>query len=67
MKINMGILDRILRIGLAILGGALYGMGLIEGTLGYVILGLGAVFILTSSVGFCPLYLPLKISTKKVE
>jgi hypothetical protein len=67
MKINMGILDRILRIGLATLGGALYGMGLIEGTLGYVILGLGAVFILTSSVGFCPLYLPLKISTKKVE
>jgi hypothetical protein len=67
MKMNMGILDRSLRIGLAVLGGALYGMGFIEGTLGYVILGLGAVFIMTSSVGFCHLYLPLKISTKKVE
>ena len=67
MKLNMGIVDRGLRVGLAILGGALYGMGIIEGTPGYVILGLGAVFILTSSIGFCPLYLPLKISTKKVE
>lgn len=67
MKPNMGVLDRGLRIGLAILGVTLFGMGFIEVAPGYVILALGVVFLLTSSIGFCPLYLPLKISTKKVE
>ena len=67
MKLNMGFVDRGLRVSLAILGVALYGMGIIDGTFGYVILGLGALFLLTSSIGFCPLYLPLKVSTKKVE
>ena len=67
MKLNMGFVDRGLRVSLALLGVALYGMGIIDGTFGYVILGLGALFLLTSSIGFCPLYLPLKVSTKKVE
>ncbi len=65
MKLNMGIVDRGLRVGLAIVGGVLYSMGFLEGALGFVILGLGIVFLLTSLIGFCPLYLPLRISTKK--
>jgi hypothetical protein len=67
MKLNMGIVDRGMRVGLAILGGVLYSMGFLEGALGIVILGLGIVFLLTSLIGFCPLYLPLNISTKKDE
>ncbi len=63
----MGIVDRGMRVGLAILGGVLYSMGFLEGALGIVILGLGIVFLLTSLIGFCPLYLPLNISTKKDE
>jgi hypothetical protein len=63
MKKNMGTIDRIIRILLAILVIVLYLTGNITG-LAAIILGIIAViFILTSIVGFCPLYLPFKIST----
>jgi hypothetical protein len=63
MKKNMGTVDRIIRILLAIVVIVLYLTGNITG-LAAIILGIIAViFILTSLVGFCPLYVPLKIST----
>ena len=63
MKKNMGTVDRIIRVLLAIIVGILYLTGNISG-LAAIILGIIAViFILTSIVGFCPLYLPFKIST----
>ncbi|HBS06253.1 MAG TPA: DUF2892 domain-containing protein [Leptospiraceae bacterium] len=64
MKLNMGIIDRIVRVLVAVGIGVLYWQGIITGTLGIVLLVLGGVFVLTSLVGFCPLYLPLKLSTK---
>jgi len=60
----MGIIDRIVRVLVAVGIGVLYWQGIITGTLGIVLLVLGGVFVLTSLVGFCPLYLPLKLSTK---
>ena len=65
MKKNMGSWDRSLRVLAAIVVGILYFTDQISGTAA-IILGLFAViFIVTSMVGFCPLYLPLKLSTMK--
>jgi len=65
MKKNMGSLDRIIRVSLAVLVAVLYFANILSGTWA-IILGIFAlVFLLTSFVGFCPLYVPLKISTRK--
>ncbi len=61
----MGIIDRVIRVILAIVVLVLYLRGSITGTAA-IILGIFAViFVLTSLVGYCPLYGPLGISTKK--
>ena len=65
MKRNMSNLDRILRVALAAVFAVLYFTGTLTGTLGIILLVLGGVFLLTSLVGFCPLYLPFNFSTKK--
>jgi len=65
MKPNMGNIDRIIRIIVAVLFAALYFGGVVTGTLGIVLLVLAVVFALTSAVSFCPLYLPFKINTGK--
>ncbi len=62
---NMGTMDRILRLVAAVVFGYLYFSGTVAGTLGIVLLVLGIIFLLTSFVSFCPLYLPFKISTLK--
>ncbi|RMD69307.1 MAG: DUF2892 domain-containing protein [Bacteroidetes bacterium] len=67
MKKNMGQVDRILRIVIAVLIGALWYMDKIEGTLATVLLVIGAVFLVTALVGTCPLYSALGISTSKGE
>ncbi|MBK7443160.1 MAG: DUF2892 domain-containing protein [Bacteroidetes bacterium] len=56
MKKNMGSADRIIRILIAAVFAVLYFTGTVSGTLGLVLLILGAVFVLTSLVSFCPLY-----------
>ena len=63
MKTNMGSVDKIIRIVLAIIFGILYFTGVVPGVAGIVLLVLGIVFILTSLIGFCPLYLPFGIKT----
>ncbi|MBL7474094.1 YgaP family membrane protein [Robertkochia sediminum] len=67
MKKNMGATDRILRILVAVVIGVLYYTGIISGTLGTVLLALGAVFVLTSLISFCPLYAPFGINTCPVK
>ncbi|MEI6385198.1 MAG: DUF2892 domain-containing protein [Spirochaetota bacterium] len=65
MPKNMGLVDRIIRILLAVVVAVLFFTGQISG-LAAIILGVIAViFVLTSLVAFCPLYLPFKISTAK--
>lgn len=65
MKRNMSNADRIIRVVVAAVFAYLYFSGIVTGALGVVLLVLGAVFLLTSVVGFCPLYVPLKFSTYK--
>ncbi|MBL7759554.1 MAG: DUF2892 domain-containing protein [Sediminibacterium sp.] len=63
MKKNVGSLDKAIRVLLALLVGVLYFTGAIEGTIAIVLLVLAGIFILTSVISFCPLYLPFGIST----
>ena len=67
MKKNMGNTDKIVRILIALIIGVLYFTGTISGTLALVLLVLGGVFVLTSLIGFCPLYAPFGISTCAVK
>ncbi len=61
----MGILDRVLRIILAIVFITLFYANVISGVFAIILLAFAAIFILTSFVSFCPLYYPFKISTRK--
>ncbi|MDX1828353.1 MAG: DUF2892 domain-containing protein [Lutibacter sp.] len=65
MKKNMGSTDKIIRVLIAVVVVILYWQGIIPGTLGIVLLALAAIFVLTSLISFCPLYLPLGINTCK--
>jgi len=63
MKKNMGGVDRIIRILIAATIAVLFFTDVISGTLGIVLLVLAGIFLLTSLVSFCPLYLPFGLST----
>ncbi len=63
----MGKADRILRILLAVVVAILYLTDIISGTAAIILLILAGILILTSFVGFCPLYAPFRISTRKKQ
>ena len=65
MKKNMGKVDKMLRIIVAMVIGLLYFNNSISGMLGMVLLVLAIVFLLTSLISFCPLYLPFGIDTRE--
>jgi hypothetical protein len=67
MKKNMGTTDKAIRVLIAVLILVLYFTNVISGTFGIILLILAGVFVLTSVIGLCPLYLPLGLSTKKKE
>ena len=62
---NMGTVDRTIRTLLALAVGVLWYTGKIGGTLAIVLGVFAVVFLLTSFVAWCPLYMPLKLSTRK--
>jgi len=61
----MGILDRIVRVGLVALVAVLYFTHQLSPVAAVVLGILAVVFLLTSVVGVCPLYLPFGLSTKR--
>lgn len=63
MKVNMGTADRAIRVVLALVFFALYGMKIVTGTFGIVLAALGVIFLATSLIRFCPLYLPFGLNT----
>jgi hypothetical protein len=65
MKKNMGMADKAIRFILAIIVGVLYYTNVINGTLAIVLGLLAVVFVLTSFMSFCPLYLPFGITTRR--
>jgi len=65
MKKNMGGTDKLIRILLSIIFFLLYFTGVVSGTLGGILVALGGVFVITSFIGTCPLYVPFGLSTCK--
>ena len=63
----MGTIDRIVRVILAAVFAGLYFTNVVTGTLGIILLVLGAVFLLTSAVSFCPIYTLIGCNTCKVS
>jgi hypothetical protein len=63
MKTNMGTFDRIIRLILVAIIAILYFSNVITGTVGIVLMALAAIFVLTSLMGFCPLYTLVGLKT----
>lgn len=63
MKANMGKADRILRLISAIVITVLFLTHAISGIPGYILLAVAGIFIFTSAISFCPLYVPFGVST----
>jgi hypothetical protein len=65
MKKNVGTIDKVVRILIAVLVVVLWYANVISGTLAVVLLIVSGILILTSVISFCPLYFPFGISTSK--
>jgi hypothetical protein len=65
MQPNMGAADRIIRVILALGMIAVYFLGVVPGWLGLILLVLALVFLATAIVGYCPLYWPFGLSTRR--
>lgn len=63
MTRNMGLVDRVVRVLVAALIAYLYISGTIGGWQALVLGIIAVVFVVTSAIGFCPGYLPFKITT----
>jgi hypothetical protein len=64
MRVNMGIIDRAARVVIAaVLIGV--GLGVVRGPVGIAMAAVGAVPLLTGLSGFCPLYVPFGIDTRR--
>jgi hypothetical protein len=67
MNKNMGTIDKVIRILVAVIVVVLYLTHIISGTLGIILLIVSGIFVLTSLLSFCPLYLPFGLNTRKKE
>jgi Protein of unknown function (DUF2892). len=65
MKKNVGGIDKIVRYALAVIIALLYYTGVVEGTIGLVLLIFAIILILTGFVNFCPLYTLFGVNTCK--
>jgi len=61
----MGSTDKLVRILVAVIIVGLYYTDYISGTLATILLIIAGIFVVTSFIGTCPLYLPFGISTRK--
>ncbi|UAM97348.1 DUF2892 domain-containing protein [Polaribacter litorisediminis] len=67
MKKNMGSIDKVVRILIAVVIGILFYTNVIVGTLGIILLVVAGIFVATSFISFCPLYAPFGISTCAIK
>jgi len=59
----MGTADRVIRLVIAAIFVVLFFTKLLTGILGIIVLVIAGIFVLTSLVSFCPLYVPFGLST----
>lgn len=67
MTKNMGSRDRTIRIVAAVVFGLLVAAGVVTGPAALLLGVLAGVFLVTSYLKFCPLYVPFKIDTSEKE
>ena len=67
MKKNMGSIDRIIRVALALTFAGIYFSGIVTGTVGIMLLVVGAVFLITSLISSCPIYTVFGLRTCRLE
>jgi len=67
MKKNIGNYDKIIRTVLAIAIIGAYVFQLISGMLAMVLLVVAAIFVVTSLIGVCSIYLPFGVSSCEVK
>ena len=67
MSKNMGTADRLIRASLVALIAILYFTGTITGTVATVLGIVAGVLLLTSLLGWCPVYFPFGLSTCKTQ
>ena len=63
MKKNMGTVDKVVRIIIALIIVILFYFKVITGTLGIVLIIASGIFLLTSFISFCPMYTIFGLST----
>ncbi len=61
----MGNIDRVIRLLVAVVILVLYFIKVLPGTLGIILLIVAGIFVLTSAISFCPLYVLLGVNTCK--
>ena len=61
----MGTADKLIRTLIAAVIAILFITKVITGTLAIVLLVFAVIFLLTSFISFCPMYLPFGINTEK--
>jgi hypothetical protein len=67
MKKNVGSADKIIRYALAAIIIVLFVLNVVTGLLGYILLAVAAIFILTSLFSFCPIWMIFGVKTCKTE
>lgn len=67
MKQNLITLDRVIRFGLAAGLGYLYFSRTVTGAWGIILLTLAVILLVTSIIGYCPIYALFHIGTKKTR
>jgi len=65
MKKNVGSVDKIIRYALAAIIIVLFVLNVVTGLLGYILLVVAAIFILTSLFSFCPIWMIFGVKTCK--
>ena len=64
MQSNMGRADRAVRLVFAAVIAVLLIAGLVKGTAAAVLAVVAALLLITTLLGFCPTYVPFRVSTK---
>ncbi len=68
MNKNIGKVDKIIRIIAAVIISMVYITGAVPGKLGFILLTIGGILLITAVIDFCPLYKLLKFKgTKKPQ
>jgi len=67
MKKNIGIYEKIIRLGIALILGVLFYFKILTGLVGMVSITLASILFITGWVDFCPIWDMLHINTIKTR